>query len=212
VLTWPAFRLDGKGLDWYAAWKQHSSLYPLSAATARALADELRGLEISGKGTIRFRLEAPLPPALVRRFVEGRVRNRAARKPRGEGHTMNITLWALQVALAVAFLAHGWMFLFPPADLVDVMNATIPPAFRLFLGVAEIAAAIGLTLPALTRIKPWLVSCAAAGLMIVMTGATILHVARGEHSSAVTTTVLFVALAFVGYMRWKVAPVPGRSA
>ena len=43
---------------------------------------------------------------------------------------MNIILWVLQVLLAVAFLAHGWLFLFPPADMVEVMNASIPPAFR----------------------------------------------------------------------------------
>ncbi len=74
---------------------------------------------------------------------------------------MNITLWVFQVLLAVAFLAHGWLFLFPPAEMVEVMNATIPPAFRLFLGVAEVAAAVGLTLPGITRVMPWLVPCAA---------------------------------------------------
>ena len=37
------------------------------------------------------------------------------------------------------------------------------PAFRIFLGVAEVLAAVGLTLPGITRILPWLVSCAAAG-------------------------------------------------
>jgi hypothetical protein len=54
--------------------------------------------------------------------------------------TMNIVLWVLQVLLALAFLAHGLMLLFPPASLIAMMNATIGPAFRLFLGVAEVLA------------------------------------------------------------------------
>ena len=123
---------------------------------------------------------------------------------------MNITLWVLQVLLAVAFLAHGWLFLFPPADMVEQMSS-IPAAFRMFLGVAEVSAAVGLTLPGITRILPWLVSCAAAGLMVVMIGATVLHTTRGEYSSAITTAILLVVVTFVAYMRWKVQPIAPRT-
>ena len=125
---------------------------------------------------------------------------------------MNIFLWVLQVLLAVVFLAHGWLLLAPPESMVAVMNATMSPAFRLFLGVAEVLAAIGLTLPGLTRILPWLVPTAAAGLMIVMIGAITLHVSRGEVSSAITTTVLLALLTFVAYMRWRVQPILPRTA
>ena len=126
---------------------------------------------------------------------------------------MNVLLWVLQALLAVAFLAHGWLFLFPPSEMVDVMNAVIPPAFRMFIGVAEVLAAAGLTLPGITRVVPWLIPLAAAGLMIVMLGATILHGMRGEVGSAISTVVLFIVATFVAYMRWKVNPIlPRRRA
>jgi uncharacterized membrane protein YphA (DoxX/SURF4 family) len=123
---------------------------------------------------------------------------------------VNILVWVLQVLLAVAFLAHGWLFLMPPASVVEQMNASLPRWFQLFLGVAEVLAAVGLTLPGATRILPWLVSCAAGGIMIVMISATIFHVMRGEISSAVITAALLVIATFVAYIRWRVVPIPSR--
>jgi hypothetical protein len=124
---------------------------------------------------------------------------------------MNITLWVFQILLAAAFLAHGVLFLNPPADLLELMNKSIPPAFRIFLGVAEVLAAIGLILPGITRILTWLVPSAAAGIMIVMIGATIFHLMRGEIGSAVTTVILLAMATFVAYVRWKVKPIPPRT-
>jgi hypothetical protein len=123
---------------------------------------------------------------------------------------MNILLWVLQVLLALAFLAHGWILIVPPASIVDQLNASIPRWFQLFIGIAEIVAAVGLILPGLTRIQPWFVYWAAVGIMIVMVSATVFHVARGEISSAITTMVLLAIATFVAYMRWRVMPIQPR--
>jgi len=124
---------------------------------------------------------------------------------------MNILLWVLQVLLALTFFAHGCLFLFPPAAIADQMNASLPRWFQLFIGVAEVMAAVGLTLPGFARIQPWLVPCAAAGIMIVMISATVFHLARGEVSSAITTVVLLAVATFIAYMRWRIAPIRSRS-
>jgi hypothetical protein len=125
---------------------------------------------------------------------------------------MNIVLWVLQVVLAIAFFAHGALFLFPPPDIAVQMNASLPRWFQLFLGVAEILAAVGLILPGLTRIKPWLVTWAAVGIVIVMVAATVWHVVRNEMSSAAITLLLLVMAVFVAYMRHRVLPIGVRRA
>jgi hypothetical protein len=123
---------------------------------------------------------------------------------------MNIVLWILQVLLAVAFIAHGMLFLAPSPEIAAQMNATLPRWFQLFLGVAEVLAGIGLTVPGLTRILPVLVTWAAVGVMIVTISATIFHIARGEISSAAITFVLLAMATTVAYARWRMLPIPSR--
>jgi hypothetical protein len=66
-------------------------------------------------------------------------------------------------------------------------------------------------LPGITQILPTLTALAAAGLMIVMSSATVLHLVRGESGSAVAAAVLFVLVTIVAYTRWKVQPIAGRK-
>jgi uncharacterized membrane protein YphA (DoxX/SURF4 family) len=119
---------------------------------------------------------------------------------------MNIVLWVLQLLLALSFLAHGLMFLWPPPEIAVQMNASLPRWFQVFLGVAEVLAAVGLTLPGLTRVMPFLVTWAAVGIMIIMVSATVYHLMRGEISSAVITSLLLAMATFVAYMRHRVLP------
>lgn len=120
---------------------------------------------------------------------------------------MNIVLWILQILLAVAFFAHGWLLLWPPPDIAAQMNAELPRWFWIFLGIAEIAAAIGITLPGATRILPWLVVWAAGGIAFVMVAATIWHIVRGEISSALITLVLLGMASYVVWMRHRTLPI-----
>ena len=120
---------------------------------------------------------------------------------------MNRVLWVFQALLAAAFLAHGVMMIAPPPEVAEQMNAMLPRWFQLFLGIAEVLAGVGLTLPGLTRIMPWLITWAAAGIMIVTASATVFHLSRGELSSAATTLLLLTMATFVAYMRHRVMPI-----
>jgi uncharacterized protein YdhG (YjbR/CyaY superfamily) len=68
----PAFRIEGRPFMWYAAWKNHCSLYPLSDSVLQAHAKHLKGYS-TAKGTIRFPPDKPLPAAFVRDLVKQRV-------------------------------------------------------------------------------------------------------------------------------------------
>jgi hypothetical protein len=124
---------------------------------------------------------------------------------------MNVVLWIFQVLLALAFLAHGVMLIAPPPDLAAIMNAELPRPFWLFLGIAEVAAAVGLTLPGATRVLPSLVIWAAVGVMFVMVCATAWHLVRAEYQSAVITLILLAMATFTAYARWRLLPIRPRA-
>jgi|SRR5882672_6305065 len=68
----PAFKVEGRMLVWYAAWKEHTGLYPMKGVTGKLPASALKGYSIS-KGTIRFPLDEPLPVTLLKRMIKARL-------------------------------------------------------------------------------------------------------------------------------------------
>jgi len=75
----PAFLLEGKGLVCYAAFKDHYSLFPMSAAVVSQHAKEL-GARVTGKGTIRFEYDERLPVGLIKKIVKTRIAELDAKK------------------------------------------------------------------------------------------------------------------------------------
>ena len=68
----PAFKLNGQPLVWYAAFKNHCSLFPMTGAIRRKLAADLEGYETS-KGTVRLPLTRPMPSGLIKKLVKARM-------------------------------------------------------------------------------------------------------------------------------------------
>jgi hypothetical protein len=121
---------------------------------------------------------------------------------------MNTFVWITQGLLAFVFLAHGLLFLFPPAEVQKIKKQMpFPAGFMQFICVAEVLAAFGLTVPGLTGILPLLTPLAAAGLAIIMGGAVIFHLARRESPSTVVTAVLLALTVFVANAHWFVIPL-----
>lgn len=75
----PGFRLNGRPLVCYAAFKAHCGFYPMNPALMDSLKDELAGFR-TAKGTIQFTPDKPLPDALLRKIVKARVKENAAGK------------------------------------------------------------------------------------------------------------------------------------
>jgi uncharacterized membrane protein YphA (DoxX/SURF4 family) len=124
---------------------------------------------------------------------------------------LSITLWVVQVLLALIFLAHGLMMLFPPAELAEIMNEQLGIPLRMFIGIAEIAAVAGLIGPGLTRLLPWGTLLTAICLTVLMILAMSTHLSRGEYSSALTCLIIGCMTSFLAYARWKLLPIRGRG-
>jgi len=123
---------------------------------------------------------------------------------------MNIALWIVQVLLALAFAGSGISKLMQPyeklAERMGYVKDFSPGAIR-GIGVLEVLGAIGVILPALTGILPWLTPTAGIGLGLVMLGAMATHLRRKEYPMIVGNLVLLALAAFVAYGRFVAVPI-----
>lgn len=127
---------------------------------------------------------------------------------------LHVGLWVAQVMLALAFVGAGLMKLTTPVEQLRAampwVNGAMGPLVR-FIGAAEFAGALGLILPAATRIKPGLTPLAAAGLATVMALAALTHLSRGELGMVAPNLVLGGLAAFVAWGRARKAPIAPRA-
>lgn len=116
-----------------------------------------------------------------------------------------VALWIVQGLLAALFLFAGGMKLVMPIAALTAQTP-LPGLFVRFIGVLEVAGALGLVLPGLVRhLHPSLTPIAAAGLVIVMAGAVGASLTSGPAATALVPVVVGIALACIAYGRWWLA-------
>ena len=115
---------------------------------------------------------------------------------------MNIALWIVQALLAALFLFAGGMKLIMPIEEMT-KQMPLPGLFLRFIALCEVLGALGLILPGLLRIRPGLTPLAAAGLVIIMIGATAITLMTGAIAMALIPLVVVLLSAFVAYGRWR---------
>ena len=125
---------------------------------------------------------------------------------------LRIGLWIAQLALALMYIPAGIMKLFTPiADLAQQMpwTADLPELVRI-AGAADLAAGVGVLLPALTRVAPGLTVWAAIGATVLQVFAAALHASRGEFAVLPINATLIALQLFVAWGRSKKAPIAPR--
>ena len=120
----------------------------------------------------------------------------------------NKMLWGIQWLLAALFVFAGGMKLVLPIQALAGPVA-LPGAFLRFIGVAEVLGGIGLVLPGLLRILTFLTPVAASGLVVIMTGATVITVVGMGLGPALLPLVVGTLAAVVAYER---SPLAGTFA
>jgi len=126
----------------------------------------------------------------------------------------NIGLWVAQVVLAAIYVMAGFMKLTQPIDALVASGMTYagdyPEMLTRFIGTMEVLGAIGIILPAATRIAPFLTPLAALGFSTIQVLAIGLHSSRGEFQVLPVNLVLLALSLFVLWGRLRKAPISPR--
>ena len=139
---------------------------------------------------------------------------KAAGAGAGQRRGLRAGLWVAQGLLAAAFGLAGLTHATRPIAEMATMapwTGALPEGLVRFIGVAELAGALGLLLPALTRRKPVLTAWAATGLVVVMALAAVVHIARGEPQVVPVNFVLGGVAAFIAWGRFRGARIAPRA-
>ena len=130
---------------------------------------------------------------------------------KGKVNKTNVALWVTQGALALVFLGAGASKLLMSSEqMTSQMEMDIPVWFLRFIGVCEVAGALGLILPSVLRIRTGLTPLAASGLVVIMVGAVTLTAISMGVAPASFPLVVGIAAAFVAYGRTHLAPIAAR--
>ena len=120
---------------------------------------------------------------------------------------LNRALWTAQTLAALLFLFAGSMKFIMPAEKMQQGPIVFSIVFMHFIGICECLGALGLVLPGMLRIQTWLTPLAAAGLTIIMIGATAVTIPAMGAAAAILPVIVGVVTAFIAFARTRVAPI-----
>jgi uncharacterized membrane protein len=121
--------------------------------------------------------------------------------------TTNRLLWIAQSLAALLFLFTGAMKFIMPAEKMQQGPIVFPMAFLYFIGVCECLGALGLILPGAFHTRTSLTPLAAAGLTIIMIGATVVSILSMGAATGIFPAVAGIVTAWIAYGRTRVAPL-----
>jgi uncharacterized membrane protein YphA (DoxX/SURF4 family) len=131
--------------------------------------------------------------------------------PTPSARTVNRLLWTAQSLAALVFLFAGSMKFIMSAEQMQQGPIRLPIAFIHFIGVCECLGALGLILPGVFRTRTWLTPLAAAGLTIIMIGATTITAVYMGVVMAIFPAAVGIVTAWIAYARTRVVPLTDRS-
>ena len=120
--------------------------------------------------------------------------------------TLNRALWTAQILVALVFAFAGSVKFMMPPEKMQQGSVILPLAFIYFIGICEVLGALGMILPGLTRIRTGLTPLAAAGLTIIMIGATTVTIVGGM-PGAFVSAIIGIVTSWIAYARTRVAPL-----